>query len=95
MRLRELLAPIFERRHVQLVLTGHDHHYERMKPQQGVHYVVTGGGGRGTYATGASGFTAFSESVIHYVFLEVGVDELVLHAIDALGIEFDSVVVPR
>jgi hypothetical protein len=94
-RLRKLLAPVLERHHVQLVLAGHDHHYERIEPQNGVTYVVTGGGGRGTYDVGESSFTAFSESVIHYVYLEVGVDELVLHAIDASGKQFDSVVIPR
>lgn len=93
--LRNKLAPVLERHQVQLVLTGHDHHYERMVPQNGVAYVVTGGGGRGTYSTGSSSFTAFAESVIHYSFIEVGVDELVLHAIDAEGTEFDSLVVPR
>lgn len=94
-RLRKLLAPILESRHVQLLLSGHDHHYERMTPLGGVQYIVTGGGGRGTYSTGSSSFTAFSESVIHYVYLEVGRDEAVLHAIDAEGTEFDSVVVLR
>jgi predicted phosphodiesterase len=93
--LRSMLAPVLERHDVQLVLTGHDHHYERVNPQNGVAYVVTGGGGRGTYAVGSSGFTAFAESVIHYAYLEVGVDELVLHAIDAEGTEFDSLVVSR
>ena len=93
--LRNKLAPVVERHHVQLVLTGHDHTYERMIPQNGVAYVVTGGGGRGTYTVGQSSFTAFSESVIHYSYLEVGVDQLVLHAIDAEGTEFDSLVVAR
>jgi hypothetical protein len=93
--LRKLLAPILERHHVQLALAGHDHDYERMIPQYGVEYVVTGGGGRGTYSVGKSSFTAFSESVIHYSYLEIGMDELVLHAIDAEGTEFDSVVIPR
>jgi 3',5'-cyclic AMP phosphodiesterase CpdA len=93
--LRQLLAPVVERHHVQLVLAGHDHDYERMIPQNGVAYVVTGGGGKGTYSVGTSEFTAFSESVIHFVYVEVGVDELVLHAIDADGLEFDSLVVAR
>ena len=93
--LRRQLAPIFEKHGVQLVLAGHDHDYERMKPQGGVAYVVTGGGGRGTYNVGTSEFTAFSEEVIHFTYVEVGVDELVLHAIDGTGVEFDSLVVPR
>jgi hypothetical protein len=93
--LRAALAPIFERHHVQLVLSGHDHDYERIIPQKGVAYVVTGGGGVGTRSVGSSSFTAFSEDVIHFVYAEVGSDELVLHAIDATGAEFDATVVPR
>ncbi|HEU0034532.1 MAG TPA: metallophosphoesterase family protein [Kofleriaceae bacterium] len=93
--LRNVLAPVLESHHVQLLLAGHDHDYERMVPQNGVEYVVTGGGGRGTYNVGTSSFTAFSDEVIHFVTLEVGVDELTLHAIDANGNEFDSAVVPR
>ncbi len=94
-RLRGLLAPVLEKHDVQLVLAGHDHDYERMVPQNGVAYVVTGGGGRGTYDVGVSSFTAFSDEVIHFVQVEVRENELLLHAIDANGVQFDSTVVPR
>jgi hypothetical protein len=93
--LRRALAPVLERHRVQLVLAGHDHDYERMIPQQGVNYVVTGGGGVGTRSVGSSSFTAFSVDVIHFVYAEVTVDELVLHAIDGTGVEFDSVAIGR
>jgi acid phosphatase type 7 len=93
--LRAKIAPIAEKYGVQLILAGHDHNYERMKPQNGVAYVVTGGGGVGTRSVGTSSFTALSVDVIHFVYVEVGLDELVLHAIDATGKEFDSMVVPR
>jgi hypothetical protein len=93
--LRNAIEPVLVKHRVQLVLAGHDHNYERTLPQQGVLHVVTGGGGVGTRPVGASGFTAFSEDVIHFVQAEVGLDEMVLHAIDATGTEFDSVVVRR
>jgi acid phosphatase type 7 len=93
--LRNVLAPILKKHNVQLVLAGHDHNYERTKPQDGTTYVVTGGGGRGTYGVGTSEFTAFSEAVIHFVYGEIHGDEMTLHAIDAAGFEFDSVVIPR
>jgi acid phosphatase type 7 len=93
--LRNALAPILKKHGVQLVLAGHDHNYERVKPQDGTTFVVTGGGGRGTYNVDTSGFTAFSEAVIHFVSGEIKGDELTLHAIDATGKEFDSVVIPR
>lgn len=95
MALRNLLAPIFKMHGVQLVLAGHDHNYERMLPQDGTNYVVTGGGGRGTRTVGSSSFTAHSNEVIHFVYGEVAGDELVLHAIDGTGREFDALVVQR
>jgi hypothetical protein len=93
--LRKVLEPVLTKHKVQLVLAGHDHNYERMHPQKGVQHVVTGGGGIGTRPVGTSSFTAFSEDVIHFVYADVRMDELILHAVDANGVEFDSVVVPR
>ena len=93
--LRAALAPVLERHGVQLVLAGHDHDYERIAPQGGVQHVVTGGGGVGTRPVGTSSFTELSVDVIHFVHAEVSADQLVLHAIDGTGAEFDSVVVPR
>ena len=62
-------------------------------PQNGVTYVVTGGGGRRRAAGGTSSFTAFSDAVIHFVYVTVAGNELALHAIDGLGQEFDSLVI--
>ncbi|HEU0034533.1 MAG TPA: metallophosphoesterase [Kofleriaceae bacterium] len=94
-KLRSLLAPVAEKYGVQLILAGHDHDYERMAPQNGVAYIVTGGGGRGTRPVSSSSFTVLSDDVIHFVYGEVSADEMVLHAVDATGKEFDSVVIPR
>jgi hypothetical protein len=43
MPLRAVLEPVLLKYHVSLVLSGHDHFYERIKPQQGIHYFVCGG----------------------------------------------------
>ncbi|RKZ30259.1 hypothetical protein DRQ33_08020 [bacterium] len=40
-----VLEPLLVANGVDLVLQGHDHMYERVFPQDGVHYIVTGGGG--------------------------------------------------
>jgi hypothetical protein len=93
--LRKALEPVLVKHRVQLVLAGHDHNYERMLPQQGVYHVVTGGGGVGTRPVGESAFTAFSEDVIHFMVAEVRGDQMMLHAVDATGTQFDSVVIPR
>ena len=88
-------VPILEKHKVPLVLNGHDHDYERTTPQNGVTYVVTGGGGIGVRPVGTSSFTAFSDAVIHFVYVTVAGNELALHAIDGLGQEFDSLVIRR
>ncbi len=41
--LRAVLEPLFVKYGVSLVLAGHDHFYERIKPQQGIYYFVIGG----------------------------------------------------
>ena len=42
-------VPLFERYGVRLVLSGHDHNYQRFGPRRGVRYVVHGGGGQRLY----------------------------------------------
>jgi hypothetical protein len=42
-------VPLFERYQVDLVLSGHDHNYQRFAPRLGVTYVVHGGGGAALY----------------------------------------------
>lgn len=43
--LRVKLEPIFIKYAVNVVYSGHDHVYERLKPQRGIHYFVSGAGG--------------------------------------------------
>jgi len=42
-------VPLFESYGVQLVLSGHDHNYQRFAARNGVTYVVDGGGAAGLY----------------------------------------------
>jgi 3',5'-cyclic AMP phosphodiesterase CpdA len=44
--LRARIEPLLARYGVNVVISGHDHVYERVKPQQGVQYFVTGAGGK-------------------------------------------------
>lgn len=43
-------VPVFERYGADLVLSGHDHNYQRFKEYRGVRYVVHGGGGAPLYS---------------------------------------------
>jgi hypothetical protein len=44
--LRVLLEPLFVRYGVAAVFAGHDHVYERIKPQRGIYYFVSGAAGQ-------------------------------------------------
>lgn len=45
-RVRGMLEPLFVRYDVALSISGHDHVYERTKPQQGVQYFTSGVGAK-------------------------------------------------
>ena len=46
MDLRAQLEPLFLKYGVQVVFAGHEHFYERLKPQKGIYYFVNGGGAK-------------------------------------------------
>lgn len=70
------LVPALERHGVDLVLSGHDHHYERTLPINGVTYVISGGGAK-LRPTSRSAFTAVATSALQYLHVEVAGDRLV------------------
>ena len=72
---QERLQPVLERRGVDLVLSGHDHHYERAVPGDGITYVVSGGGCK-TTRVGRSDFTVAAESTLQFVHIDVDGDRL-------------------
>lgn len=41
--LRQALEPLFLRYGVNVVLAGHEHFYERLRPQKGIYYFIEGG----------------------------------------------------
>ena len=87
---RQLLAPIFEQNHVDVVFNGHDHDYERTRLINGVLYIVSGGGGGPLYPTVPQSFSAYAESTYHTVFVTVDGCTLTLQAIEPDGTVFDS-----
>ena len=87
---RQLLAPIFEQNHVDVVFNGHDHDYERTRLINGVLYIVSGGGGGPLYPVVPQSFSAYAESTYHTVFVTVAGCTLTLQAIKPDGTVFDS-----
>jgi hypothetical protein len=75
-----VLEPILARRKVDLVLAGHDHHYERTVPMQGVTHIVSGGGCKTTRVSPRP-FTAAAASALHFLHLDITGDRLVGRAI--------------
>ena len=45
-KLRQVVEPIFVKHGVDIVFNGHEHFYERIKPQQGIYYFISGSGGK-------------------------------------------------
>jgi hypothetical protein len=97
LELRVVLEPLFVRHGVRVVFAGHDHFYERIKPQQGIHYFVSGAAGQlrpGDIRAG--GFTAkgFARDR-HFVLVEIHGDNLHFQAISRDGQTVDSGVLTR
>lgn len=92
-KLRARLEPLFLRYTVAAVFSGHDHIYERTKPQQGVQYFVSGAGGqlrRGDINRRSAFFAAGNDAVNSFMYVEVKRDRLAFWAVDAAGNILDS-----
>jgi 3',5'-cyclic AMP phosphodiesterase CpdA len=87
---RSAFAKIFTERRVDLVLTGHEHHYERFRVA-GVNYVVSGGGG-GQLTRFVGDSEALSQATRHhFLSFEVSSDVLEMRAIDYRFVKSSSV----
>lgn len=81
----EVIRPALEealvRNRVDVVFSGHDHLYERTKPQKGITYFVSGGGGRYLYKLQPRAFEAVGISEHHFMVAQVAGDRLFFEAI--------------
>jgi predicted phosphodiesterase len=77
---RRRWSPLFARHGVQLVLSGHDHDYQRSVPIDGVTYVVSGGASR-PRRTAREATTAVAFGWLHLVEVAVFPDQLVVRAV--------------
>src|SRR5262249_54353696 len=94
---RAVLEPIFEKHGISVVLTGHDHIYQRVKPQHGIYHWVVGSSG--SLRKGDLTRTSMTEKGYDqdYVFMlaEIAGDDLHFAALSRTGAVVDSGVVSR
>jgi predicted MPP superfamily phosphohydrolase len=97
MQLREVVEPIFLNHGVSLVLTGHEHFYERIKPQKGIHYFISGAGGKLRPGdVKPSRFTEKSfDKDMHFILFEVVDDQIHFQTISRAGQTIDSGILNR
>jgi predicted MPP superfamily phosphohydrolase len=96
--LRQVLEPLFLKYNVSVVLTGHDHFYERVKPQQGITYFVVGSGGqlRKGNIDRSSGLSAAAfDTDLAFLAVEIDGDQMYFNAISRQGAIIDSGVLTR
>ncbi len=92
-RLRQTLEPMFLKNNVTVVLQGHDHFYERTKPQNGITYFVAGSGGKlrsGNIDSG-SGITAKGfDTDLAFMVAEIDGDDMYFNTVTRSGAVIDS-----
>jgi 3',5'-cyclic AMP phosphodiesterase CpdA len=96
--LREVVEPIFVKYGVNLVLTGHDHFYERIKPQKGIYYFVSGAGGKlreGNVKSNSPLTDKYFDSDVSFMLAEIVKDQLYFQAVSRTGETIDSGVIAK
>jgi predicted MPP superfamily phosphohydrolase len=98
LKLRAALEPLFIKYGVSLVLNGHDHVYERIKPQNGITYFVEGSSGqlrsgdlRKDSPLTAKGFDTDQT----FMMMEIEGDQLAFETISRKGSVVDSGTIER
>jgi hypothetical protein len=90
--LRVVLEPLMVRHGVDMVLSGHEHIYERLRPQKGITYFIVGSSGqlrRGGMTPSAMTAAGFDRDQVFMVASIAG-RELTFQAISRTGVVVDS-----
>ena len=96
--LRTQLEPLFVKHGVNVVIAGHEHFYERLKPQKGIYYFTAGGSAklREGDIKEKSPMTEFGfDSDNSYMLVELTADTMHFQALSRTGKRVDSGSLPR
>lgn len=86
-----LLLPVAQQYGVQMVFGSHDHNFERFAPTNGLHHMVSGGGGRTLYnLTTQHVASAQFWPVYHFLRVSVTNDTMSIEAVNTNGVVFSS-----
>jgi hypothetical protein len=97
-KLREVVEPLFLKYGVNAVFTGHDHFYERIKPQKGIYYFVSGAGGKlrdGDVKKGSPLTEKAFDKDMSFMLLEIAGDQMHFQVISRTGETVDSGVLQK
>ncbi len=95
--LRSLLLPVFEQYGVNAVFSGHEHAYERMKPEGNIYFFVAGNAGK----LSTHDFRSSDEVQAEYdadrdfMLVEISGDQMFFQTINRAGKTIDSGVLAR
>jgi predicted phosphodiesterase len=95
--LRRVIEPLFIRYGVNVVFSGHEHFYERLKPQNGIHYFISGSAGqlrRGDIRPSNVEAVGFDKDN-SFMLIEIAGDKLYFQTISRTGESVDSGVIER
>jgi hypothetical protein len=89
---RALLEPLFLKHGVNVAIMGHEHFYERLKPQKGVAYFILGSSAKLRVGDlRKSALTAYGNDTDYsFMLVEVAGDELYYQAISDKGVTLDA-----
>jgi hypothetical protein len=93
LQIREALEPLFLKYNVSAVFSGHEHFYERLRPQNGIFYMISGAAGklrRGNLRDNSQMTAKGFDTDHHFVLMEIDGDELYFQAISRRGATVDS-----
>jgi predicted phosphodiesterase len=96
--LRIAVEPIMIGGNVDVVLTGHEHFYERIHPQNGIAYFISGGAGslrNGDIRRPSSIMARGFDTDFHFMMMEISGDTLYFQAISRTGETIDAGAVTR
>lgn len=95
--LRLLLEPLFVKYNVDVVFAGHEHFYERIKPQKGIYYFISGAASklRRNNINRTKLMDAGFDQDLSFMLVEVAGDGLYFQVISRTGKTVDSGVIHR